>query len=87
MRRKQIDEERPKLEGEISALRSENLSKEHLVSEGHIFHTRWPSMSIDEKRELVELMVEKIVVGETEVTLSYCYAPLSKELPQRQRAL
>jgi chromosome segregation ATPase len=86
-RRKQIEEERPKLEGEIAALKSDGLSKEHLASEGQIFHARWPKMAVEEKREIVELMVRNIVVSETELAINYCYAPFSKEIPERQRTL
>lgn len=86
-RLKQIELERPKLDGEVAALKSASLAKDHLVSEGRIFHARWPSMTVEEKREIVELMVEKIVVSESEVTISYCYAPFSEEIPERQRML
>jgi site-specific DNA recombinase len=86
-RRTQIEQERPKIEGEIAALKSNTISQEHLASEGGIFHARWPTMSVEEKREVVELMVKNIVIADTELKINYCYAPLSKELPEKQRTL
>jgi site-specific DNA recombinase len=86
-RRIQIEEGMPKLEGEIAALSSETLSKDHVASEGRVFHSRWPGMTTEEKREIVELMVKRIDVSQTDLTISYCYAPISKELPERQRTL
>lgn len=86
-RRLQLEQERPKLEGEIAALRSECLAKEHVAAEGRILHTRWPQMTVEEKRAIVELMVNKITITGDEVTLNYCYAPFSKEVPERQRTL
>jgi DNA-binding XRE family transcriptional regulator len=51
---------------------------------GHLYK-HWQTMHPEEKRELIELIVEKIVIGKEEITINLCYSPSSKEMANRWR--
>jgi DNA-binding XRE family transcriptional regulator len=42
-------------------------------------------MQPEEKRELIEIVTNKIVIGKEEITINLCYAPSSKETAIRWR--
>jgi hypothetical protein len=45
-----LDEEIPRLQGEIDFLKIQHLSKEQLVSEAEDLYTRWDDLSPEDKR-------------------------------------
>lgn len=66
-----IDDETAKLQAEIDLRRINHLSSEEVVSGARDLYGRWSSLSYEEKRTIVETIVEEIVIGETiEISLS-----------------
>jgi len=47
--------------------------------------TNWPTMTPDQRRSLVELLVKKITIGKGEIDISLCYVPTFKEMTNGQR--
>ena len=84
-RKRQIDEELPRLESEVDLLKLEGFSSEQIAAEAEDLHARWPKMAKEEQRKWVELLVNNIIIAENEVTLNLCYLPSSEELTNRQR--
>lgn len=87
-RLKQLQTELPKLQAEVDYLKVNDLSAEQVLLEANTLYTRWPSLSVEDKRKIVESIVERIVIGpgdEIEITLSYL--PSSEEMTNSQRAL
>lgn len=87
-RLKQLQAELPKLQAEVDYLKVNDLSAEQVLSEANTLYSRWPSLSVEDKRKIVDGIVEKIVIGpgdEIELTLSYL--PSSEEMTNNQRAL
>jgi site-specific DNA recombinase len=77
----------PRLEGELDALEIHQVSGDQVVKEATDLHRRWPHLSSEQKRSIVESIVEKIVVTKDSIDITYCYLPSSEELTKRQRNL
>lgn len=75
----QIDEQLPQLQGEIDFLKIQHLSSDEIIREARDFYTRWPQLDRTEKRQVIETITEKIVVGAEEIAIDLCYLPSSAE--------
>jgi site-specific DNA recombinase len=84
-RKQEIDREIPRLEAEIDALTVNELSAEHVISEGQSFYDRWPTLTEDEKRGIVELFLRRIVVGKDDVTVELLSLPCFEMTADGQR--
>ena len=84
---KQLQAELPKLEAEVDFLKVNKLSADDIVRESAKLHERWPSMPLDDKRRIVEALIEKIVIGEGEIDITYSCAPSSEEQCKSQQGL
>lgn len=83
----QLVAEVPKLEAELARLKVDSLSAEEVVSEAERLHARWPQLPVENKRNIVETIVEKIVVGKGEIDIILTYLPSSEEMIKSQQAL
>jgi site-specific DNA recombinase len=79
-RLRDLDDEMPRLQGEIDFLKIHRLSEETMASEAHDLHTRWPNLDFEEKRRIVEMITERITIERDSVSLTFCYVPLSTEV-------
>ncbi len=79
--------ELPKLQGELDALKIHELSAEEVVGEAMNLHASWPRLSPEDKRGLIESIVESIEVSNQTVTITLCASPSSEALTKRQRNL
>jgi site-specific DNA recombinase len=72
-RAQELDTEIPRLQGEIDFLKIQQLSAADFASEAQSLYVRWPDMPFEDRRQLIERIVVRIVVGtdEIEITLSY----------------
>jgi len=84
-RKTQLEEEVPRIEAEVDLLRIEGLSSEQIIAEANDLHGAWPTMSVEERRNVVELLVKKVVIGEGEIDISLCYLPSFKDMSNEQR--
>jgi site-specific DNA recombinase len=84
---KQLQAELPKLEAEVDFLKVNKLSADDIVRESELLHERWPSMPPDDRRRIVEALIEKIVIGEGEIDITYSFVPSSEELCKSQQGL
>ena len=87
-RLKQLQNELPRLQAEVDYLKVNDLSTEEVLAEANALYSRWPTLPVEDKRKIVESILEKVVIGpgdEIELTLSYL--PSSEELTNNQRAL
>jgi site-specific DNA recombinase len=79
-RAKQLGESIPRLQAEIDLCKVNNLSAEEVASEAANLHKTWPTLKPEEKRQIVETIVEKIIIGKGEITINLCYLPPCKEM-------
>lgn len=85
-RLKQLDDQLPRLQGELDFLKIQYYSSDEILEEARDLYGRWPKLTPEEKRQIVEHVVEKIVVGQDDVSIDLCYLPSSFELvADRQR--
>ena len=86
-RLKQLNAELPKLEAEVDYLKVNKLSADDVVHESGTLHERWPTMQTEDKRKVLEALIEKIVIGEKDIDITYSYLPTSEELCKNQQGL
>jgi site-specific DNA recombinase len=74
-RLKQLGEEIPRLQGETDFLRIQYLSSDEILSEARDLYSRWEQLTFEEKRQIVEAIVERIIIGDDEVEIHLSYLP------------
>ncbi len=87
VRLNQLVSELPKLEAEVDFLKVNKLSAADVLHEASSLHERWPSMPTPDKRKIVEALVEKIVIGDGEIDITFSHMPTSEELCKSQQGL
>jgi len=86
-RKIQLEAELPKLQAEVDFMKVNKLSADDVVHESTTLHERWPDMLPDDKRKIVEALIEKIVIGAKDIDITYSYVPTSEELCKSQQGL
>jgi site-specific DNA recombinase len=86
-REKQLEADLPKLQAELDALKINHLSTEEVLAEARDLYARWPHLTFEDKRRIVESITDKIVIGKEEVSISLCYLPFSEDMTKRHRML
>jgi len=83
----QLMAELPKLQAEVDFLRVNKLSADDVLHEASTLYDRWPKMPVDEKRKIAESLIEKVVIGDGEIDITFSYLPSSEELCKSQQRL
>lgn len=86
-RKNQLETELPKLQAEVDFLKVNKLSADDVVHESATPHERWSSMPTEDKRKVLEALIEKVVIGESDIDITYSYLPSSEELCKTQQSL
>ena len=86
-RMKQLNVELPKLEAEVDLLKVNKLSADDVLHEATTLYDRWPKLPFEDKRKIVEALIEKIVIGDGEIDITFSYLPSSEELCKSQQRL
>lgn len=87
LRKQEIEREMPRLEAEITALTVDEISVEHIVSEGRSFYEKWPTYDVDQKRSVVELFLRNITVGKDDVSLNLFTLPVFEIVTDSEHTL
>ena len=69
-RRKQIEEELPRLQAERDVLKMRLISEEVTVDDAKDLADRWEGMAFEERRQIVEAITDRITVGREEIDIS-----------------
>lgn len=83
----QLASELPKLQAEVDFLKVNTLSADDILHEANTLYARWPSLPLDDKRKIAESLVEKIVIGDNEIDITFSYLPASEEACKNQQRL
>jgi site-specific DNA recombinase len=76
-RLQQIDDEIPQLQGELDFMKIQHLSRDEILTEARDLYSRWPSLAPEERRQIVDAIVERIVIGHGDVEFHLSYLPSS----------
>lgn len=68
----QVEAKIPELQGEIDYLKVQYASSDEILSEARDLYSRWPSLSRENKRQVVESITDTIVIGVDDVTINLC---------------
>ena len=83
----QLAAELPRLQAEVDLLKVNNLSADDILHEANTLYDRWPAMPFEDKRKIAESLIEKIVIGESEIDITFSYLPSSEEVCKNQQRL
>ena len=84
-RLKALEDELPRLQAELDFLRIQNLSRDEVISEAQDLYGRWTDLIPEEKRQIVENVVERITVGKGEVSIDLAYIPSPSEIAAKRQ--
>lgn len=74
-KKSQLEERMPELEAEVDFLKIEALSASTVLQEAKDLYSKWPNMQFEEKRAIVEIITDKIIVDKQAVNISLSYLP------------
>jgi len=83
----QLIAELPKLQADVDFLKVNKLSADDVLHEANSLHDRWTSLPFADKRKIVEALIEKIVIGNGEIDITFSHLPSSEELCKNQQKL
>lgn len=86
-RLQQLNDEIPRLQGEIDFLKINYLSSSEVIAEAQDLYSRWPSLDFEDKRRIIENITERVVIGDGDISLELCYLPSSEVMAKEQRTL
>ena len=84
-RSKQLEENIPQLQAEIDLSKVNNLSAQEIVSEATTLYQQWQKLESQAKREIVETITDRIMIGKDEITIDLYYLPSAKDMAKGWR--
>ena len=85
-RLRELDDRLPKLQAELDFLRIQTLSRDEIIAEAQDLYGRWSDLLPEEKRQIVENVVERITISKNGVAIDLAYIPTPSEITaKRQR--
>jgi len=81
-RLKEIEEELPALEASRDVLRINSLSAEEVMEAAADLYSRWPTLSREEQRSIIDAIVDRITVGKDEIAIALLVSK-SVEMPSK----
>ena len=74
-RLRQLQDEIPRLQGELDFLKLQLRSSDEVLSEARDLHSRWPTLPFADRRQIVEGITDHIAVADNEITIQLAYLP------------
>lgn len=82
----QLQESQISAHGELDLLNVQVASREEVLSDARNLFDRWADLSQEEKRNIIEVIVDEIIVGDSEIEISLAYlTPSQENLTHSQR--
>ena len=86
-RMKPLQAELPRLEAEVDFLKVNKLSADDVLREAGSLYEKWPMLPTDDKRKIIEALVEEVTIGNGEIDITYSHVPTSIEQCKNQQKL
>jgi site-specific DNA recombinase len=74
-RRSQLEDELPHLQADLDVLRIGIVSREAAFADARDLASRWSDLPFPERRQIVETITDRVVVGRGEVEITLLYSP------------
>jgi site-specific DNA recombinase len=74
-RRTQLEDEVPRLQAELDILRIGTFSRREALGEARDLTDRWSDLPLQEKRQIVEAITDRIVIGKEDVEITLLHLP------------
>jgi site-specific DNA recombinase len=84
---RQLQDELPKLEAELTHLQIHELSADEVMREARELYQRWPTLPVPDKHKIIEAVAEGVTIGKDEITIHFSHLPSSEELTNSQQSL
>jgi hypothetical protein len=75
----------PRLEAQVDVAKVNGLSAEEVASSAQDLSARWPAMPLDDKRHILEMIVERMTVGKGEIEITFCGPRPGENMAKRWR--
>lgn len=85
-RLKALDGQLPLLQADLDFLRIQNLSRDEIIAEAQDLYGRWSDLVPEEKRQIVENVLERITIGKGEVSIDLAYVPSRSEITAKRQS-
>jgi site-specific DNA recombinase len=77
-RRTQLEDELPRVQARLDVLRISTLSQAETIEEARDLTSRWDDLPLEDKRQIVEAITDRIVVGRDDVEIRLLHIPFVK---------
>jgi site-specific DNA recombinase len=77
----QIDDQLPELQAEVDVLKVQLLSGDVVLQEAKDLYTRWPTLSFEIKRNIVETITDSVTIGKEDIAIKLAYIPSYSQNP------
>jgi hypothetical protein len=81
-RQKQLEDDIPRLQAHVDLQRVNTLSAQEVASEARTRSKRWPTLEAEERRQIFEVITEKIVIGKGRISVTFYQLPSCKEVAE-----
>lgn len=86
-RRGQLEDEIPKLQADVDLFKVNELSADKILTEAKGLYDRWPQLTMEEKRRVIESITDRIEIGKDSIDITLCHCHSSEELTKEQGKL
>jgi site-specific DNA recombinase len=71
----QLEKQLPELEAEIDFLKIQYVSSDVVLKEAKDLYERWPQLPFEEKRSIVEMITDHIIIDKQDINIKLSYLP------------
>lgn len=86
-RKRQLDDEIPRLQAELDVQKIQLVSRDDILAQAQDLYARWPQLAPEERRRIVEVIVDRIEVGSGEVQISLSFSTPAESGAKREENL
>ena len=84
-RRNQLEDELPRLQARLDVLRIGTLSQAEAVEEARDLSAQWDDLPLGDKRQIVEAITDRIIVGRDDVEIRLLHLPFGNDADKATR--
>lgn len=82
-RLQQINEQIPRLQGEIDAIKVQLASSNQILIEAQDLYAKWSELSFHQRRSIVETVVNQVIIDKEDISFELAYLPTFSELSEK----